>query len=148
MDHQAFAQLLGNYGEFFGAIAVVATLVYLTIQVRQHSQHIDASTRTSAAAAWAEWRMSIARDRELADLYRKGLRGRSDLDAVDKMRFDVLINSLLFAQWGSVAGGRRDLGAVLWILRAEGARDSYEAQKAALLPKDLVEALDAALEPQ
>ena len=26
MDHQAFAQLLGNYGEFVGAIAVVATL--------------------------------------------------------------------------------------------------------------------------
>ena len=26
MDHQTFAQLLGNYGEFVGAIAVVATL--------------------------------------------------------------------------------------------------------------------------
>jgi flagellar biogenesis protein FliO len=28
------AQLLGNFGEFFGAIAVVATLVYLAVQVR------------------------------------------------------------------------------------------------------------------
>jgi hypothetical protein len=37
MDQQAFAQLLGNYGEFVGAIAVVATLVYLAIQVR-HSK--------------------------------------------------------------------------------------------------------------
>ena len=34
MDHQTFAQLLGNYGEFVGAIAVVATLVYLARQVR------------------------------------------------------------------------------------------------------------------
>lgn len=40
MDHQAFAQLLGNYGEFVGAIAVVATLAYLTIQVRQNTQVI------------------------------------------------------------------------------------------------------------
>ena len=34
MDHQGFAQLLGNYGEFIGAVAVVATLAYLAIQVR------------------------------------------------------------------------------------------------------------------
>jgi hypothetical protein len=33
MDHQAFAQLLGSYGEFLGAIAVVALLVYLGWQV-------------------------------------------------------------------------------------------------------------------
>ena len=31
MDHQAFAQLLGSYGEFVGAIAVVATLMYLAV---------------------------------------------------------------------------------------------------------------------
>jgi hypothetical protein len=35
VDHQAFAQLLGNYGEFVGAIAVVVTLGYLAFQVRQ-----------------------------------------------------------------------------------------------------------------
>ena len=34
MDHQAFAQLLGNYGEFVGAIAVVVTLVYLAAHAR------------------------------------------------------------------------------------------------------------------
>ena len=34
MDHQAFAQLLGNYGEFIGAIGVVVTLAYLATQVR------------------------------------------------------------------------------------------------------------------
>ena len=37
MDHQAFAQLLGNYGEFVGAIAVVITLAYLAIQIRQNT---------------------------------------------------------------------------------------------------------------
>jgi len=38
MDHLTFAQLLGNYGEFFGAIAVVGTLGYLATQVRQSNQ--------------------------------------------------------------------------------------------------------------
>jgi hypothetical protein len=31
MDLQAAAQLLGNFGEFVGAIAVVGTLIYLVI---------------------------------------------------------------------------------------------------------------------
>ena len=35
MDHQTLAQLLGNYGEFLGAIAVVTTLGFLTLQIRQ-----------------------------------------------------------------------------------------------------------------
>jgi len=45
MDHQAFAQLLGNYGEFVGAIAVVVTLAYLVVQVRQNTQMIRANIR-------------------------------------------------------------------------------------------------------
>jgi hypothetical protein len=45
MDHQAFAELLGNYGEFVGAIAVVATLVYLAVQVRHGREAIAANNR-------------------------------------------------------------------------------------------------------
>jgi hypothetical protein len=47
MDHQAFAQLLGNYGEFVGAIAVVATLIYLTAQLRQNTKAVRSSTMQS-----------------------------------------------------------------------------------------------------
>ena len=42
MDHQAFAQLLGNYGEFVGAIAVVATLAYLAVQIRLSKEATNA----------------------------------------------------------------------------------------------------------
>jgi hypothetical protein len=34
MDHQAIADLLGNYGEFISSIAVLATLMVLVVQVR------------------------------------------------------------------------------------------------------------------
>jgi hypothetical protein len=45
MDHQAFAQMLGNYGEFVGAIAVVSTLFYLAVQVRHSKDAVEANTR-------------------------------------------------------------------------------------------------------
>ena len=39
------AQLLGNFGEFFGAIAVFATLVYLAAQIRQNTKMMKATIR-------------------------------------------------------------------------------------------------------
>jgi hypothetical protein len=45
MDHQTFAQLLGNYGEFVGAIAVVFTLAYLALQIRQTNKIQKTLTR-------------------------------------------------------------------------------------------------------
>jgi hypothetical protein len=44
MDHQAFAQLLGSYGEFVGAIAVVATLVYVAGQLRQNTNAVRSAS--------------------------------------------------------------------------------------------------------
>ncbi len=38
------AQLLGNFGEFFGAIAVVTTLVYLALEVRRSRNATIASS--------------------------------------------------------------------------------------------------------
>jgi uncharacterized protein len=45
MDLMSAAQLLGNFGEFVGAIGVVVTLFYLAAQVRQNRQSVDANTR-------------------------------------------------------------------------------------------------------
>lgn len=43
MDLQTTAALLGNFGEFFGAIAVIATLGYLTLQIRQNTKALRVS---------------------------------------------------------------------------------------------------------
>jgi hypothetical protein len=60
MDHQAFAQLLGNYGEFLGALAVVATLGYLTLQIRQNSKMMKATVRQEWAKSSIDLIMRIA----------------------------------------------------------------------------------------
>ena len=78
MDHQAFAQLLGNYGEFFGAIAVVVTLVYLVIQLRHNTQATRASTAQALADSINELNLMLAKDPELARLYQTGKFGDWD----------------------------------------------------------------------
>ena len=49
MDHLTFAQLLGNYGEFLGAIAVVVSLFYLAMQIRQAKLETDKKVIASGA---------------------------------------------------------------------------------------------------
>ena len=77
MDHQVIAQLLGNYGEFFGAIAVVVTLVYLTTQIRQNTNAIQSSTYASwneASQSWGDFvahnakTLAVVQQKELDEL--------------------------------------------------------------------------------
>lgn len=75
MDHQTFAQLLGNYGEFVGAIAVVVTLAYLAAQIRQNSRVIRDNRNAVTAQAsrdidlyLARWHMEVARDKDLKQI--------------------------------------------------------------------------------
>ena len=46
MDLMSTAQLLGNLGEFLGAIAVVVTLFYLAVQVRHGKEATEANTHS------------------------------------------------------------------------------------------------------
>jgi hypothetical protein len=45
------AQLLGNLGEFIGAIVIVATLIYLAMQVRQNTNALHAQSRQAIVSA-------------------------------------------------------------------------------------------------
>ena len=40
MSTLEFSQLLGNYGEFIGAIAIVVTLIHLAVQLRQNTASV------------------------------------------------------------------------------------------------------------
>ena len=59
MDHQAFAQLLGNYGEFVGAIAVVATLFYLASQIRMSAQMAATGSRQTVLDRFSTIKISL-----------------------------------------------------------------------------------------
>ena len=51
MSLMDIAQLLGNLGEFIGAIVIVATLIYLAMQVRQNTNALHAQSRQSLLSA-------------------------------------------------------------------------------------------------
>ena len=121
MDHLALAQLLGNYGEFIGAIAVVATLAYLAVQVRQNTATIHnsesahrATIETELNKRFHEWRRDIYADAELARIYIEGMIAPEKLEPVEWHRFYNLVYSQFLA-----LGEQYQLSDVLVIERGE-----------------------------
>jgi hypothetical protein len=96
--------LLGSLGEFVGAIAVVATLVYLAIQVRHGSVLLEAnnaamdeSARLARAAAMdrysdavSRWRGRIIESEEVAKIWHTAVHG-DEMDDVSRIRFNNLV---------------------------------------------------------
>jgi len=68
MDHQAFAQLLGNYGEFVGAIAVVVALGYLAVRIRQNTRTVSLNRGQAGAAEFSQVHEQIFGNADLASL--------------------------------------------------------------------------------
>ena len=95
MDHQAFAQLLGNYGEFFGAIAVVATLFYLALQIRQNSRATQMSNSHALNEATRAWWAKLSDNSELSSIWRRGLMDLSMLTPEETLRFSTVMQQLM-----------------------------------------------------
>ena len=52
MSFIELSEILGNWGEFIGSIAVVVTLIYLAIQVRQNTTTVKSSTHLVNTKNW------------------------------------------------------------------------------------------------
>ena len=101
MTLMEISQVLGNVGEFVGAIAVVATLLYLAIQVRDAGR----SSKFAAVQASRETRIawfSSGRDSpHLSAIQAKVLAGEA-LEAEDEIRLAHHYSAdwaLLYSEW-------------------------------------------------
>ena len=65
------AQLLGNFGEFVGAIAVVVTLIYLTTQIRQNTIALRSAAAQDVHENFAAWYLSAQGDASLLSISTK-----------------------------------------------------------------------------
>jgi hypothetical protein len=97
---------LGNIGEFVAAIAVVISLVYLAIQIRQNTRQVDVNTTALQQAAFdqaiqcfSRYRDPITRDTALAELYLTGLRDPDALNAPERLRFRHILMDLFLGYY-------------------------------------------------
>jgi len=93
MDWEA----IGALGEVIGAVAVILTLVYLAIQIKQntrmmedHFRGVDLTAFNAIDESFSRFRSAIASDDKVASLWQMTKKSYSQLEGIDRERADAL----------------------------------------------------------
>jgi hypothetical protein len=94
-------EAIGAVGEICGAVAVVVTLFYLGIQIRQSSASLNRANEYAQARSvhdinslYVQVFAPLTRDPELARIYKRGMAGR-ELNDTEAVQFSAFANTYL-----------------------------------------------------
>ena len=87
---------LSQVSQIVGSIAVVASLVYVGLQVQQNTRQLQLYQNDATQSQWQAIRLLVASNREVAELWVAGLNGDA-LDAVQRLRFESLLAEHIWA---------------------------------------------------
>ena len=90
---------LGSLGEFIGSIAVLITLIYLTLQIRQNTNAVQGSNEKQMTSETLDFVKQIVTDNELRDLWHR-VATDQPMDADDRLRY-----LWLMAYWFTMCEG-------------------------------------------
>ena len=83
----------GAVGELVGAIAVVATLIYLSIQLRQTADSVRSSVAAVGSGVMTQvWQLTIDKP-ELADMLQRGNQDAQDLSDNEFFRYHIFLGT-------------------------------------------------------
>ena len=111
-------QELGSIGEFVAAVATIATLFYLALQIRQNTRAVEEQCRTQrqnsvlgARSAFTEWRSLVIQDPSIAAIWRKGNQDLEHLNEDERTQLDLLLVDFFWAH------------ATIWLQMKDGLVD-------------------------
>jgi hypothetical protein len=127
---------LGNIGEFVAAIATLATLIYLAVQIKQNTRPVQASSVESLMSNVQSNMSLTGSTKENADVYLRGLADFNTLPEPDRTQFIIMITSIytgLDTVYWSYRNGsldsdlwRRECNMLRMYLKTEGGRAVFD----------------------
>jgi hypothetical protein len=132
MDHQAFAELLGNYGEFLGSLAVLATLLVLVFQVRGARAEFSSQMSRDLKRHNNEDIQFPLKDPRTLDVHIRAQRDFDSLEDADKIYWGVWLFSWITQTEDIWLARRRGIPEMDWagtylngvalVLRSDGGK--------------------------
>ena len=95
-------EAIGAVGELVGALAVLVTLVYLSMQIRQNTKSVQAAAVDSVNSQVSRCREVIFADAEVANMFRRGNQDPASLSEDDAIRYRLLIHNIMLALSNSI----------------------------------------------
>jgi len=107
---------LANIGQVIGAIAVVISLIYVALQIRQNTNAVRAATAQSVHEHFANWYTTFASDPSLSAVAINGLKDYGSLSETDKARLVAIFMAFLSYSQNAFLKWRQGLLAPsLWL---------------------------------
>lgn len=88
-------QDLGNIGEFLGAIGVIVSLIYLSLQIRHNTHAVNASSNYAMDQSFGNFLTLLIENPAAEAIFAKGVGSLEALDAEERNTFYSLL-SILF----------------------------------------------------
>jgi hypothetical protein len=88
-------QDLGSIGEFVAALATVATLIYLAVQIRQNTSSLRANAYQDTVRSSNDWAAFFVHHPETNTTFLKGITDPRSLDKAEALEFTHLIEIYL-----------------------------------------------------
>ena len=130
---------LGSLGEFLAAFGVVASLIFVGIQMRLNTKEMQLRRSIDSNEEWSRFRRMLIEAGDVADILLRGQRGDESLDAIETLRFQLIVREhlrLAENQYRRVSLGYTTTGGleavrqqVRWLLRSSIASNLWETLK-------------------
>jgi hypothetical protein len=130
---------IGAISELVGAVAVLVTLVYLAVQVRDNTKTVKSENVHRVTDSFNAINMLVASDQDLADLWFKGVSDFEALTPTEQARFGFVqlaafrIYDSLYYQVARSTGDEQlwlaELDTIRWIFAYPGMRAWWRQQK-------------------
>lgn len=86
---------IGNIAELIAALATLATLIYLTIQIRQSSAALRTAAVSNYSQMWVSSQFLLAESEVLPDIWWRGLESPETLSPIEWQRFQAFLSAIL-----------------------------------------------------
>lgn len=97
MTSSLFQQIF-YIGSLTGLVFIAAALIYLAHQVKQYTLATQHNTHISFFGKFLDFNIALAQEKELADVYQRGLRGLKGLGREEQSQF-FSIATFIFCYW-------------------------------------------------
>ena len=90
-------------GELLSALGVILSLAYVGFQVRQNTRAMHAASMDATIGASNYVREQIVSNADVASLYDRGNQDPEQLSDDEKVRYRILVQSILWTSWNAYA---------------------------------------------
>ena len=88
---------IGAIGEIIGSMAVILTIVYLSMQIRQTTKSARSASGNQTRQAAVDVLSVITGNIETARTYTNGLKNREELEVSERLQFDLIVFQMMRA---------------------------------------------------